>query len=146
MFSTGGLFLLIKALYEINSLLKSPQHTHTSNSLSHNVALILVQIIALDLVFSLDSVITVVGLVDEIWKIGLSMSIAVIVMIVSATSIANFVEQNARIKLLALSFLCLIGAMLIAYGLGYPINHNIIYSLMFISLLAERSHHYLKSK
>lgn len=99
--------------------------------------MILFQIVILDLVFSLDSVITAVGMVKEIWIMVTAMVIAMLEMLVSAKRIGQFVEYHPAIKILALSFLLLIGVMLVVEGWGQHINKGYIYFAMAFSLIVE---------
>jgi predicted tellurium resistance membrane protein TerC len=133
----GGLFLLAKATYEIHDKLEGhglehgPERTHAS------VPAILLQIIAIDLVFSLDSVITAVGMAQEVSIMIIAVVIAVLVMMMFAGSVSTFVERHPTIKMLALSFLLMIGVMLVAEGLGRHIERGYVYFAMAFSLFVE---------
>ena len=98
---------------------------------------VLIQIALLDVVFSLDSVITAVGMVDDITIMVASIIIAVIVMLVFAEPVSRFVEKHPTLKMLALSFLILIGVMLIAEGVGAHMDKGYIYFAMFFALIVE---------
>ena len=98
---------------------------------------VLAQILALDIVFSLDSVITAVGMASQLWVMITAMVISVGVMLVSAGSIGNFVDRHPTVKMLALSFLLLIGVMLVAEGFGQHINKGYIYFAMAFALGVE---------
>jgi predicted tellurium resistance membrane protein TerC len=100
-------------------------------------ALVLVQILLLDVVFSLDSVITAVGMVNQVPVMVLAMVIAMLVMLVSAGGISAFVERHPSVKILALSFLLLIGVMLVAEGMGSHIEKGYVYFAMAFSLFVE---------
>ncbi len=100
-------------------------------------ALVIGQILVMDLVFSLDSVITAVGMANELWVMVTAMVIAVAVMLFSAEAISRFVEAHPSVKILALSFLLLIGVMLVAEGTGQHIGKGYIYAAMAFSLLVE---------
>jgi predicted tellurium resistance membrane protein TerC len=96
-----------------------------------------VQIFLLDAVFSLDSVITAVGMVEEVEVMIVAVTIAIVIMMISAGSIADFIGRHPTVKMLALSFLLLIGVMLTAEGLGQHIPKGYIYSAMAFSLIVE---------
>jgi predicted tellurium resistance membrane protein TerC len=132
----GGLFLLAKSTMEIHSKLEG-EGSHGSARIAPSFAGVLAQIIALDLVFSLDSVITAVGMVDEIAIMVAAVVAAVGVMLVFAASISAFVERHPTVKMLALSFLLLIGMALVADGLGQHISKGYIYFAMGFSVLVE---------
>jgi predicted tellurium resistance membrane protein TerC len=133
----GGLFLVAKATYEIHEKLEV-QHEETKATRSGaSFASILIQILLLDIVFSLDSVITAVGMAPSIVVMMLAMVIAVGVMLIFAGPIGSFVEKHPTMKILALSFLLLIGVVLIADGLGQHISKGYIYFAMAFSLVVE---------
>lgn len=131
----GGLFLIAKSTTEIHKKIEGHHEAHGGKAASFMSAII--QIGLLDIVFSLDSVITAVGMAKAIWVMVTAVIIAMIVMVVFADAISNFVERHPTIKMLALSFLILIGVMLVAEGLGTHINKNYIYFAMAFSLLVE---------
>jgi predicted tellurium resistance membrane protein TerC len=133
----GGLFLIGKATSEIHNKL---QGTHDENGqplAQATAGVVILQIIAIDLVFSLDSVITAVGMVDEIWLMVVAVIVAVTVMLVFSGPISRFIENRPTLKVLALSFLMLIGVMLVADGLGQHIPKGYIYFAMAFSLGVE---------
>ena len=132
----GGLFLLAKATYEIGDKLEG-EEGHKSEAVRATFAAVIVQIIALDLIFSLDSVTTAVGMADEVGVMIAAVVVAVIVMMVSAGAISAFVERHPTLKMLALSFLLLIGMALVADGLGQHIPKGYIYFAMGFSLFVE---------
>ncbi|MDO8527287.1 MAG: TerC family protein [Deltaproteobacteria bacterium] len=133
----GGLFLIAKATHEIHDKLEVSHHESSHDGKTHAFAWILVQIILLDLVFSLDSVITAVGMASHIAVMVVAMVLAVGVMLVFASRISSFVERHPSIKMLALSFLLLIGVFLVADGMGKQINKGYIYFAMAFSLGVE---------
>jgi predicted tellurium resistance membrane protein TerC len=133
---TGGLFLLGKATYEIHDKLEGEQG-HASARVPSAFWSVIVQIMLLDIVFSLDSVITAVGMVDEIVIMIIAVVIAAGVMIFTSSPIASFVERHPTIKMLALSFLLLIGFTLVAEGLEQHIPKGYIYFAMGFSVLVE---------
>lgn len=133
----GGLFLVGKSTHEIHHKLEGDGHRSEENVKAVSFTSVLVQIAILDLVFSLDSVITAVGMADEIMVMILAVVIAVGVMMLSAGPISNFVHHHPTVKMLALAFLILIGVTLIAEGLNQHIPKGYIYSAMAFSLLVE---------
>jgi predicted tellurium resistance membrane protein TerC len=133
----GGLFLLAKSTYEIHEKLEGEEGQSSAGSALPSFASVIVQIILLDIVFSLDSVITAIGMVNEIWIMITAVVIAVAFMMVSAGLISNFVHQHPTVKMLALSFLLLIGVTLVAEGLGHHIPKGYIYFAMAFSVFVE---------
>jgi predicted tellurium resistance membrane protein TerC len=133
----GGLFLVAKATHEIYDKLEVTHHEVSANPRVSSFAGILIQILALDVVFSLDSVITAVGMAQQIWVMVVAMVIAVGVMLAFAGAISAFVERHPSMKILALSFLLLIGVMLIVDGMGQHVGKGYIYFAMAFSLGVE---------
>jgi predicted tellurium resistance membrane protein TerC len=132
----GGLFLLAKSTYEIHDKLEGgPEHEMKRTAPS--LASVLVQIMLLDVVFSLDSVITAVGMVDHLSVMVIAVIIAVGFMLVFSGAISRFVNEHPTIKILALSFLILIGVMLVADGLGQHISKGYVYFAMAFSVGVE---------
>ncbi len=132
----GGLFLLAKSTHEIHGKLEG-EAGHASARVSPTFSSVIVQILLLDIVFSLDSVITAVGMVDEVWIMIVAVVIAVAFMIFFAEPISSFVERHPTVKMLALSFLLLIGVALIAEGLDQHIPKGYIYFAMAFSVGVE---------
>lgn len=133
----GGLFLLAKASYEIYDKLEvSHPEGRAAGGVSPAVW-VLVQIVLLDIVFSLDSVITAIGMANHLTVMVIAVMLAVVVMLVFANRISSFIEQHPTLKMLALSFLLLIGVMLVAEGIGTHFNKGYIYFAMTFSLLVE---------
>ena len=132
----GGLFLLAKATIEIHERLES-EEGHSSARVPPSFAAVIIQIAVLDIVFSLDSVITAVGMADEITIMVAAVILAVGVMMLSAGPISSFVNRHPTIKVLALSFLLLIGVSLIGEGLGMHIPKGYIYFAMGFSVFVE---------
>jgi len=132
----GGLFLLGKSTHEIHQKLEGVEG-HASARVLPSFASVIVQILLLDVVFSLDSVITAVGMVDQLAIMIAAVIIAAGVMIVSAGPISNFVDRHPTIKMLALSFLLLIGFTLIVEGLHQHIPKGYIYFAMAFSVFVE---------
>src|SRR5687768_15601577 len=132
----GGLFLIAKATHEIHDKLEGDEG-HGSARVAASFASVIVQIMLLDIVFSLDSVITAVGMADELAVMVAAVVIAVGVMMVSAGAIAGFVERHPTIKVLALSFLILIGVSLTAESFHQEIPKGYIYFAMAFSVFVE---------
>jgi len=136
----GGLFLIGKSVLEIHERVAHDGKEGAKPKYA-SFAGVLIQIAILDIIFSLDSVITAVGMVDSanggIWVMVTAVILAVIVMLVFAEVVSKFVEQNPTIKILALSFLILIGVMLTAEGIGSEINKGYIYFSMAFALVVE---------
>jgi predicted tellurium resistance membrane protein TerC len=141
----GGLFLLAKSTHEIHQKLEGVEG-HESAKVYPSFASVIIQILLLDVVFSLDSVITAVGMVDEIVIMIIAVVIAAVVMVISAQPISNFVERHPTIKMLALSFLLLIGFTLIVEGLHQHIPKGYIYFAMAFSILVELLNMQLRKK
>lgn len=132
----GGLFLIVKTVREIHEQFNA-EHGEEVKKGAVTFGNVLFQIALMDLIFSLDSVITAVGMVDEILVMIAAVVVAVGVMVVFADRISNFVSQHPTLKMLALSFLMLIGVMLVAEGIGTHIEKGYIYFAMAFSLLVE---------
>ena len=132
----GGLFLLGKSTFEIHDHLEGEHHEKTMRKTA-SFASVIIQILLLDLVFSLDSVITAVGMADDIGVMIAAVVVAVAFMMFFAGTISSFVEKHPTLKMLALSFLILIGVTLIAEGLGQHISKGYIYFAMSFSVLVE---------
>lgn len=132
----GGLFLLFKATHEIHTSLEGDEeHSHVSAKAT--LGSMLLQIALLDIVFSLDSVITAVGLADHISIMAIAIVVAVGVMLLSAKSIGDFVDAHPTIKILALSFLLLVGVTLIVEGFDVHVPKGYIYFAMAFSIGVE---------
>lgn len=132
----GGLFLIGKSAHEMYEKLEGGGSGEAGGGTA-SVAAALAQIVVLDIVFSLDSVITAVGMADQVWVMVVAMFVAVGVMLVFAKSIGDFVERHPSVKILALSFLLLIGVMLLGEGLGQHVSKGYIYFAMAFALLVE---------
>jgi predicted tellurium resistance membrane protein TerC len=132
----GGLFLLAKATHEIHDNVEGGRAAGTTR-VAASFGSVLVQIMLLDVVFSLDSVITAVGMVDELRIMVAAVVIAIGIMLVAAGPVSGFVEAHRTVKMLALSFLLLIGMSLIADGLGFHIPKGYIYFAMGFSVFVE---------
>jgi len=132
----GGVFLVGKSTYEIHEKLEG-EDGHKGKRAAPSLASVLIQIMLLDIVFSLDSVITAVGMVQEVPVMIAAVVVAVLFMMLFSGAISGFVERHPTIKMLALSFLLLIGVTLIADGLGQHISKGYIYFAMAFSVLVE---------
>lgn len=132
----GGLFLLAKATHEIHDSLEGTDEPNSSCG-SISFGMMLFQITLLDIVFSLDSVITAVGLVNDISVMAMAIIIAVLVMLVAARSIGAFVDSHPTIKILALSFLILVGVTLMGEGFDVHVPKGYIYFAMAFSIAVE---------
>jgi predicted tellurium resistance membrane protein TerC len=132
----GGLFLIAKSTHEIHNRLEG-EEGHASAKVAANLTGVLVQIVLLDIVFSLDSVITAVGMVDEIGVMISAVVVAVGFMLVFARAIGEFVERHPTVKMLALAFLLMIGVVLIAEGLDQHISKGYVYFAMAFSVMVE---------
>ncbi len=133
----GGLFLIWKSVKEVHEKLEA-EDGHATKSLTRvSFASVIVQILLLDIVFSLDSVITAVGMANQLWVMITAVIIALGVMLVFAESISNFVNRHPTLKMLALSFLIMIGVMLVAEGLGQHIPKGYIYFAMAFAFGVE---------
>ncbi len=133
---TGGLFLIYKSTHEIHLKLEG-EEDESGTPKVHTFAGVITQILILDVVFSLDSVITAVGMAEHVEIMIAAVIIAVIVMMISASSISNFVNKHPTVKMLALSFLLLIGVSLLAEGFDQHIPKGYIYFAMAFSVLVE---------
>lgn len=136
----GGIFLLVKSTLEIHHKVEGQQEEmetgqKVTKTMSFTTAII--QIVLLDLVFSFDSILTAVGLTDEIILMVIAVTIAIIVMMIFAKPVGEFVDKHPTIQILALSFLILIGVMLIVEGAHYHVPKGYIYFAVFFSLAIE---------
>ena len=133
----GGLFLLWKSVYEIHNSLEGEEELQVASAARAGFAAVILQIAIIDIVFSLDSVITAVGMVDQVPIMVLAIVIAVGVMMFAARTIGEFVDHHPTVKMLALSFLILVGAALVAEGWEYHIPKGYIYFAMAFSVGVE---------
>ncbi|MBG23264.1 MAG: hypothetical protein CMF22_07385 [Idiomarinaceae bacterium] len=132
----GGLFLLGKSTLEIHHSLEGVEESKTTGKAA-TFGAIITQIAVIDIVFSLDSVITAVGLVDYVAVMIIAVVVAVLVMMLAAKAIGDFVDRHPTIKMLALSFLILIGFTLMGEGLGFHVPKGYVYFAMAFSLIVE---------
>lgn len=142
---TGGLFLIYKSTAEMHDKLEAEDHEKKRKAIV-SFSGVIVQILVLDVVFSLDSVITAVGMANHVGVMIAAVIIAVLVMMISATSISNFVNKHPTVKMLALSFLLLIGFSLLMEGFEKHIPKGYIYFAMAFSVFVEMMNLRAKSK
>ncbi|ESQ86780.1 membrane protein [Asticcacaulis sp. AC460] len=136
----GGLFLVWKATKEIHHTVDTaPTHDvmDAKNAVINNAGAAIVQIILLDLVFSVDSILTAVGMTDHVPVMMVAVIVAVLVMLLASDPLANFIEKNPTVVMLALGFLLMIGTVLIADGFGVHVPKGYIYAAMAFSALVE---------
>lgn len=134
----GGIFLVYKATHEIHEKLEGAEgEGNATGAGSRAFWAIIGQILVLDVVFSIDGVITAVGMTDELWIMVVAVVVSSIVMVFAAKSVSGFVERHPTVKMLALSFLVLIGAALIAEGFGVHLDKAFIYGPMAFSVVVE---------
>nr|WP_320012304.1 TerC family protein [uncultured Desulfobulbus sp.] len=143
---SGGLFLIYKAVKEIHESLEGGEELHGPKHLATNLAVVIAQIAVIDIVFSLDSVITAVGLAEHLWVMITAIVLAIGVMMVAAKPIGEFVEQHPTVKMLALSFLVLVGVALVAEGTGHEMPKGYLYFAMAFSFMVEMLNLNLRKK
>jgi predicted tellurium resistance membrane protein TerC len=132
----GGLFLLAKSTHEIHARLEGPDGP-AGGAKAASFAGVLVQIALLDIVFSLDSVITAIGMAEQVGVMMAAVVLAVVFMMVFAGTVSDFVHRHPTVKMLALSFLLLIGVTLFAEGMGAHVPKGYVYFAMGFSVLVE---------
>jgi predicted tellurium resistance membrane protein TerC len=133
----GGLFLIYKSTTEIHAKLEGEDHEREAGAGTATFSSVIIQIVLLDIVFSLDSVITAIGMTTVITIAVVAVVISIGIMLVAAKPLADFVNRHPTVKILALSFLLLIGMTLVADGLGQHIPKGYIYFAMAFSVLVE---------
>jgi predicted tellurium resistance membrane protein TerC len=134
----GGAFLVFKASREIFEKVElSAEEAHHAGGGSRGLLGTVVQIMFVDIVFSLDSVITAFGIAKQLWVMSTAMVLAVLVMMLFAGAVGDFVSKNPSMQILALSFLLLIGVLLVAEGMGQHVSKGYVYSAMGFSLTVE---------
>lgn len=133
----GGLFLIWKATVEIHAKVEHKREKEGKARKASSMLSVVLQIIVIDIVFSLDSVITAVGMSNQLIIMSLAVIIAVLLMLVASGPIADFVNKHATVKVLALAFLVVIGVALLMEGMGESVNKNYIYFAMAFSVLVE---------
>lgn len=133
----GGLFLIYKATHEMHAEIEEPHEPGLKKAASNAFSAIIAQIIVIDMVFSIDSIITAVGMAQQIEVMVAAVIVAVGIMFVASGPIAGFVARHPTTKILALAFLLLIGVSLVADGAGFHIEKGYIYAAMGFSVLVE---------
>lgn len=133
----GGLFLIYKATHEMHAEIEEPHEAGLKEGAKAAFSAIIAQIIVIDMVFSIDSIITAVGMVEQVQVMIAAVIVAVGIMFIASGPIANFVAKHPTTKMLALAFLLLIGTSLVADGLGFHIEKGYIYAAMGFSVLVE---------
>lgn len=142
----GGLFLIGKSTFEIHEKLEGEDETQSTGKKAISFTGIIIQIMILDIVFSLDSVITAIGMTDMLWVMITAVVISVIFMMFTSGAVSAFVHKHPTVKILALSFLLLIGVTLIADGFGQHISKGYIYFAMAFSVFVEMINIKIRSK
>ncbi|MEO8856108.1 MAG: TerC family protein [Burkholderiaceae bacterium] len=145
---TGGMFLLYKATTEIHEMVEQDEDSADKPEGVAGATLkgVVLQIAVIDIIFSLDSVITAVGMVNQLWVMVAAVVMAMIVMIIAADPLANFVSSFPTVKMLALSFLLLIGMLLIADGFGVHVPKGYIYFALAFSVAVEALNHWVRRR
>jgi len=142
----GGLFLLGKATREIHAEVEGEEEDKGPGASGAAFAAVVTQIAVIDIVFSLDSVITAVGMVDDLWVMVVAVMTAVAVMLAASTPLANFITAHPTVKMLALSFLILIGVILIADGMHFHIPKGYVYFALFFSVMVEALNYWARRR
>lgn len=142
----GGLFLLAKSVTEIHNKLEGEEEGHGESKVYASLSRVLIQIILIDIVFSFDSILTAVGLAQEIIVMIIAVVLAMGIMLIFAKYVSDFVNKHPTVKMLALAFLILIGFMLVVEALHQHIPKGYIYFAMFFSLLVEMLNMRLRKK
>jgi len=133
----GGLFLIYKAVHEVDAEIEEPHEPTLQQKAKAMMSAIVTQIILLDLVFSIDSIITAIGMAQHVEVMIAAVIVAVVLMFIASGPISNFVAKHPTTKMLALAFLVLIGVSLVADGLGFHIDKGYIYAAMGFAVLVE---------
>ena len=142
----GGLFLLYKATHEIHNEAAGEEEEKKPLNRGTSMAMVVAQIAIIDIVFSLDSVITAVGMADHLWVMVVAVIAAMVLMLVASEPLAAFVQANPTVKMLALSFLMLIGVVLVADGLHFHIPKGYIYFSLAFSVAVEFLNHRARAR
>jgi predicted tellurium resistance membrane protein TerC len=146
----GGLFLLVKATHEIHNTMEGEETDDAGGTPLPPVypafVSVVIQIAIIDIIFSLDSVITAVGMANQLWVMALAVVASMLLMLIASTPLSNFVSRHPTVKMLALSFLLLIGVVLIADGFGLHIPKGYIYFALAFSVGVEALNHDMRRK
>lgn len=133
----GGLFLIVKSTLEIHHKIGGHEAEQKKTKVASNIVMILLQIVLIDAVFSFDSILTAVGLVDDFAVMMIAVIVSILIMMLFAGQVSNVIRNNPTLQILALSFLVVIGVVLVADGLHQEISKSIIYSCLCFSLVVE---------
>jgi len=133
----GGAFLIAKATREIHEKIEGEEDELVAKKSQPSMAGTLIQIMILDIVFSIDSVITAVGMVDQLWIMVVAVMVSVAIMMIFSSPVSRFIHHNPTVKMLALSFLLLIGVVLAGEGFGHHVPKGYIYAAMAFSVFVE---------
>ncbi|MBP8823900.1 MAG: TerC family protein [Flavobacteriales bacterium] len=133
----GGVFLLYKSTHELFHLSEEKQAPASMSTKAKGFNQLLLQVLLLDLVFSVDSIITAVGMVNELWMMYVAVVVTVVIMLAASKPIAEFIARHPSFKVLALSFLMVIGVALVAEGAGHPIPKGFIYGSMAFAFFVD---------
>jgi predicted tellurium resistance membrane protein TerC len=147
----GGLFLMVKAVHEIHETVEGAADAASDGDsdapkVYPAFSSIVVQIALIDIIFSLDSVITAVGMADTLWVMVVAVVVAMLIMLVASGPLSDFVSNHPTIKMLALAFLLLIGVFLVADGFGLKIPKGYLYFALGFSVLVEAMNHWMRKK
>ncbi|MBL8522136.1 MAG: TerC family protein [Betaproteobacteria bacterium] len=147
----GGLFLFVKAVHEMHETMEGEEDEAAPGEVSMSkvypsFASVVVQIAIIDIIFSLDSVITAVGMADTLWVMVVAVIAAMIIMLIASNPLADFVNKHPTVKMLALSLLLLIGVFLIADGFGLHIPKGYLYFALGFSIAVEALNHWMRRK
>src|SRR5215217_4873260 len=134
--AAGGLFLIYKATHEIHAALEGEEGEASARVMA-NYAAVVAQIAIINLVFSIDSIVTAVGMANEIWVMAVAVILSMIVLMAASKPVGDFVERHPTVKILALGFLIMIGMTLVADGLGAHVPKGYVYSAMVFSIAIE---------
>lgn len=133
----GGAFLIFKATQEISYELVDKHVDMNHTSVAKSLRIVVLQVALMDIIFSLDSVLTAIGLTEHLFVMAIAITIAILIMIGASRAVGDFIEKNPTIKMLALCFLILIGVLLIADGLEFHIPRGYLYFAMLFALSIE---------
>jgi len=143
----GGIFLIFKSTLEIHSKLEKPaENTDGKKAVYASMRSVILQIVLIDAVFSFDSILTAIGLVDEVFIMIIAVVISIFIMMAFAGAISKFINKHPTLQMLALSFLIAIGIMLVAEGFHQKIDKSYIYTMIAFSLLVELLNMRLRKK
>jgi len=143
----GGIFLIFKSTLEIHHKLEKPlQSSSEHKTVYANIATVILQIVMIDAVFSFDSILTAIGLVDEVFIMIIAVIISILIMMAFAGVISRFINRNPTLQMLALAFLIAIGIMLVAEGFHQKISKSYIYTMIAFSLIVELLNMRLRKK